>query len=374
MGNPITGKLIPPGFASLREVDIALAEHQARLSNSIRFTDVDNSVSVAIIDSTFKPSANFLCSENIGRKRRIIPGDDDDTTGHGGAVASTCAAYTDHAVYNFYQVVQSGGSVLERHLIQGIGYAHLEDRVDIINLSVGNDHSDDGNGGCASHNQPCKLREAASSAISDGVHIVAAAGNSGQYDSVCCPSLHDLCISVGGFLSKCLARIDADNETTTVGLDRETRPPFGCWLGNDSDGPVLCSGNDCSLVSNHSCEDCREIVNWSGNVDPVRNKPDILAPAGKVIYLDPPQIVPATSWAAPFVTSIAVELIAGARSKGETVEPYRLRRAFNDTAISVDGQSKRINAEGALFQLFDKLNLSRPTASKYEGLNSIGGP
>lgn len=312
-----------------------------------------------MIDSVFNLDSSL--DFDVGMRRDLLnKHNEDDTTGHGTIVCQILNSLSDRLELNLYRVTQKtedGGKIWERHLINAFGYAHLRDNVDIINLSAGNDHSEDGNEGCARHNQPCKVRDAAKQAIEDGIPVVAAAGNSDQYSSVCCPSLLDRAISVGGFVSKCTA---GTPEFQVNNIDM--KPPLACWTYNDEESYAFCSGEGCFPVPKYSCTECNSVVNWSGNVDPVWNKPDILAPAAEVIFGNEPQIVPATSWSTPWVTSMSAEIMAAARDRGKEVPPYLLRQGMENTAKKLDsGEEKLFNADGTLHYIFGELDLPRPT-------------
>lgn len=286
----------------------------------------------------------------------------DDTTGHGSIVCRILDKCSNRLEFNLYRVIQDsdGGKIWERHLINAIGYAHVRDNVDLINISAGNDHSGDGNDGCVRHNQPCKVREAAEKAINDGIPVVSAAGNDDQYSSVCCPSLLDRAISVGGFVSKCTCDTGGTQMSSTMVAGD---PPLACWTANDTENYPFCSGMDCFPLPEYSCSEFQENVNWSGNVDPVWNKPDIFGPAAFLVVTSKPAILPATSWATPVVTAIMAEIMAVVRNRGKEVPPYLLRQSVENTAKQLDsGEQMLFDAEEALYYVCDELDLPRPSS------------
>ena len=348
-----------------------LGVHQAEIINAFRLSDIDAKVTVGVIDSVYQPPDGFAKNNNIGRRMDILPDcDSRDTTNHGGVVCRILSSCSERLEYNFYRVTQAvdGGKIWERHLINAIGYAHKRDNVDIINISAGNDHSEDGSEGCARHNQPCKVREAAEEAIYDGIAVVAAAGNDDQYDSVCCPSLLDTAISVGGFVSKCTC--NPRNEGS-IAIDNDLKPPLACWTNNDRVSYQFCSGDGCIPLPEYSCDKYQSVENWSGNVDPVWNKPDVFGPAASIVYGDEPEIIPATSWATPFVTAMAAEMVAAVRDRGKELPPYLIRQAINNTSEKMDsGEDMLFNAQSSLSYIYDELGLPRPNFESSETFES----
>jgi len=269
--------------------------------------------------------------------------------------------------FNLYRVTQPGGNILERDLIQAIGFAHVRDNVDAINISAGNDHSDDGNGGCARRSQPCKVQEAAGKAVKDGIPVIAAAGNSDQYSSVCCPSLNSHTISVGGFVPKCGFKPDF----VSSAQDSQVRPPHAIWDLEDGDCPPICSGKDCYPGVDASCKNNREIVNWSGNVDPVWNKPDILAPCA---YPNGGSVLWGTSWSAPFITAWVVETMIGVRDRGKEPPAYVFRQALENTAKKLDsGEELLLDEWDALRYVHSELDLPRPNKGSKERFDAGSG-
>lgn len=321
---------------------------------------MDATITVGVIDSAYELPDWITDYNRVNRNVDLLPNcTDDDTTGHGTIVCRILSSFSDRLEFNLYRVTQDvdGGTIWERHLIDAIGHAHVRDSVDLINISAGNDHSEDGNEGCAHHREPCKVRDAAEKAIGDGIPVIAAAGNEDQYDSVCCPSLLDRAVSVGGFVSKCTCRPESGaSPASTI-----SKPPLACWTPRDEVEYAFCSGNDCLPLPMCSCEDSRWVANWSGNVDPVWNKPDIMGPAAALLSRDGPEILPATSWATPVVTAMAAEIIAGVRDRGHDTPPYLIRQAFVNTARELDtGEEMLLDAQSSLQYVYDELGLPRP--------------
>lgn len=265
----------------------------------------------------------------------------EDTTGHGWLVTRIISTFAENVQFHFYRVVEStsGGKAWGRRLVNAMGIAHKEDDVDIIHISLGTDHSRDGNLGCSNYRQPCRLRYAAQQAIDDGINVVASAGNSDQFDSIACPSLNDETISVGGFVAKCNKRLDMEDPLSLGGI--ENKPPMACWLDRDDDfhtEGIFCSGLGCTPYD--SCAQYRQIERWSGNVPPTNGKPDVLAPAMIPAFWGVNQLTLGTSWAAAFVTAGLAEIHAGLEDEGYETTPQQLRRAVIEAGFDISDSEK----------------------------------
>jgi subtilisin family serine protease len=324
------------------------------------FRDIDTKITVGVIDSFHSPEAVRDDDSVFARSLDLLTDCDvEDTTGHGIEICQVLTDWSPSIEINLYRVTQPGGDIWGRHLLDALGYAHKRDQVDVINMSVGNDHSTDGNPGCAAHNQPCALRKAVKEAVGDGIPVVAAAGNSSQYNSVCCPSLCEMAISVGGVLSKCTYTPPIENSQREL----SARPPLSCWSPNDDEFDIefaLCSGEDCMPHPDVSCEECRRTENWSGNVNPVRNKPDILAPAATISTGDNPYTKLGTSFATPIVTAWVAEVMAAVRERGINPPAYVFRQSLEETGSEVEGRDLLMNGREAMKKVFDKVDLPRP--------------
>lgn len=355
---------LPPRFESVGELRRSVFDLYANeLVNASSFADVEETVHVGVIDSVYDPGDDFASRNAVARTVDLLPDEDrDDTTGHGRIVAEIIAAFCDKIEFSFYRVTQAtdGGTIWGRHLIKGLGRAHLEDEVDVVNLSVGNDHSGDGNEACARGPTPCKLREATQMAIDDGIVVVGAAGNESQFESVCCPALLDEAICVGGFVSKCDFRLEDDDPLSLAG--RYSKPPKACWIDQSLDlgaDDIFCSGLHCSPGT--SCEHNRRTVPWEGNVAPANGKPDVLAPAMLPVHWKVPQLSVGTSWATAFVTSVVAETMAGIQNLDAESSPQLFRRGFLETADELDDESAQmLNAKRALIHVFEEQDLPRP--------------
>lgn len=355
---------LPPRFDSVGQLrQSVLKLYGDELIDASTFAEVEETVQVGVIDSVYDPGEEFADANEIGRTVDLLPNEPrDDTTGHGRIVAGIISAFSETVEFHFYRATQAteGGTIWERHLLEGLGRAHLEDEVDVVNLSVGNDHSGDGNEACARGRTPCKLREATRMAIEDGIVVVGAAGNESQFDSVCCPALQDEAICVGGFVPECDFRLEDDDPMSLAG--RYSRPPKACWIdqphGVGADG-VFCSGLNCSPGT--SCEHNRRTVAWKGNVAPANGKPDVLAPAMFPVHWQVRQLSVGTSWATAVVTGVIAEIMAGVRDHGSEPSPQVLRRGLVEAAAELDdGGETMLDAKGTLLYVYEQLGLPRP--------------
>ncbi|MEF8876603.1 MAG: S8 family serine peptidase, partial [Haloarculaceae archaeon] len=295
----------------------------------------------------------------------------DDTTGHGSIVTAILLAASYNIEFNFYRVTQSNGLIQQRHLQNAIGMAHIEHDIDVINLSIGTDHSDNGSTDCSRNRTPCKISEAALKCIDDGITIVAAGGNRQQLDSLSCPASVDEVICVGGYIPKCSARLTINGPLSVGGKYR--KPPNACWINRPDDigtDEVLCSGQDCSPM--HSCNGNRKDVEWEGTIASTGTKPDILAPCAIPVIVGVPQISIGTSWATPFVTATTAEIVARVRDHGTDTSPQTLRQGIIEGAVPLDnGTRKLFHSVNSWYYVFDSLGLPRPGFSSNTDLYSL---
>lgn len=321
--------------------------------------------SVAIIDSEYKPRTAFAESRDIGYCSDIINHPDDEaTTGHGPTVANILSVFSDNIEFNFYRVVQSSGEIHQRHLLKAMGKAHLNHQVDVINLSLGYDHS---HGGikCDMPNEPCKTREAAKRAIDDGITVVAAAGNDNESDQykpdedICCPALLDEVISVSGMFAACTAQPQESTASPTIQQPQPTPPPLSCWVSKDDEvpGAYICTGLGCSMSPGSGCEDHRVVVEWGGNVDCDPADIDVLAPAEFPTRSDSgdPTVAGGTSYAAPIVTAVVAEAVILLKYGGETPNPDQIRSAIRHANEPLeDGDLGYLNGRRTLDEIAER--------------------
>ncbi|WP_175480254.1 S8 family serine peptidase [Natrinema salaciae] len=323
--------------------------------------------SVAIIDSVYNLPEEFEEHIDSDRTEDFVgrPGLD-DTTGHGTTVSNILYAFSRNVEFNFYRAVRETGTVLQRDLLKAIGRAHQTHDTDIINLSLGYDHSHDGVS-CDMPNEPCKVREAAKRAIDDGITVVAAAGNADESDEaendegVCCPALLNEVISVGGMFPVCTATAEEEHTSTTVGPNTRMLPPFAGWIHTGDPSEVispLCTGLGCSPTEN--CGGNLAITEWGGNVDHEPSEIDVLAPGTFPLRnLDgEPDITEGTSFAVPVVTAVVAEITAFLKAHDEAVLPTQIQAALANTAEEVQhGDGLYLQGASALKRISSRKDL-----------------
>ncbi|GAA0279652.1 S8 family serine peptidase [Halobacterium noricense] len=316
---------------------------------------------MGIIDSVYEPSDSFYDAYNVGRTVDKTSSDEDRAGAHGEIIGEVIGGFSESVQLNFYKVMQGGDdlNIWGRDLLKAIGHAHKQDSVDVISLSAGSDHSEDGNVGCHAYHQPCRVRAASEEAIDDGITIISSIGNKKDVDSVTCPATSDQVISVGSVTPYCGGSVEI-GDTIAPGAGN-VRPPLACWVEREDDWGVqetLCSGLGCTV--GESCSANREIEYWDGNA-PLGDKfkPDVLAPHNIPTHHDgSPGILSGTSFAVPWVTATVAEAIAGLRAEGKTVLPRTIqagiRESTKDRGISVAGV---LYAEDALNKIGNRFGL-----------------
>lgn len=299
-------------------------------------------IEVAVIDSVYSPE-DVDAEFDVRRTVDEVNSEGNLTTGHSLKVANIIDNLSGTVEFSFYRVVRQRNDstvVLDRDLLAAIGKAHTVHDVDVINLSVGNDHAAKTRFDCTVHHQTCEVTEFAQKAIDDGIPVVAGAGNRGLNESICCPGALDEVICVGGVTIKCTARLPSDNPLSLRG--KHTKPPRACWVERPDDvgtDEVLCGGEFC--FPGEGCEQNRGVEFWDGNVPSVNNKPDVLAPAHYPIKAGDEGILisAGTSWSTPIVTATVADVIAGLRVHGESPPPNLIRRGLRNGASSLESHA-----------------------------------
>lgn len=301
-------------------------------------------VSVGIIDSVYDPTefGDFAEYNRIGRTVDIIDRPGQITGPHGLQIAQILSFNTHNPEYHFFQAVGKDGTCYDSHLIAALGKAMEFGEVEILNMSVGNDHIANPNKDCTHATPDCSLCEVAAETIDSGITIVAAAGNQPYTENVCCPSLEPTAISVGGAVKRCTAVETATNPLNPPGLQLP-RPPNAYWVERDddmgSDG-TFCSERGC--MPGESCLDNSVTEPWEKNVTFSNRKPDTLAPvhlpwsADDGIYLDE-----GTSFAAPHVTAGIVVGMEWATPADVRLEPAEIRAAIRATGREFEKTNRR---------------------------------
>lgn len=330
--------------------------------------------SVAVIDSVYQPVDDFADICEVGYCCDLVNhSDENETTGHGGVVSSILMSFSRDIEYNFYRVVQPSGEILQRHLLKAMGKAHLEHDVDVMNLSLGYDHSHDGVK-CDMPSEPCKVREAAKRASEDGITVVAASGNANDDDetgsdqTVCCPALLDEVISVGGMFVACTAQPQGATATPPMQQPQPTPPPLACWVseGGEVPGAYVCTGLGCSMSPDSGCEDHQVIVEWGGNVENKAGDVDVLAPTefpGKGDSGEP-RISAGTSYAVPMVTAVVSEAIEMLKYGHVKPDPDQIRSVIHESSKEVqECEVGYLNGKGTLDLIADRNDIKSSTPS-----------
>lgn len=340
-------------------------------------SDVEYTVTVGVIDSVFE--LQDWASDEIDVKRNIDELSrhsisEGDTTSHGTNVVEILNNWAVNVEFNLYRVTQETGPdgypvAYSGDICNAIFKAVDRHDVDLLNVSLGCDHSKDGHG-CNAFRQPCKLRQSAQDAIKNRIAICASAGNEGQADGITCPSYEPDVVSVGGVEPLCSAELTLDNP---VSLGREQKPPMAGWMDKkDGEDPlILCTGRECAPTPDHSCAKCRNMELWDGNVEPEEESLDIYAPhrhLGKKSETGERFWMSGTSWAAPKITAALAEAIAGLKSVGEPVYPGQLRRIINESGKDIGENGERIVSFEDFFN-----KLADENGLQYGGDNSEPG-
>lgn len=313
-----------------------------------------------MLDSVFKPPSD----DDIEYNRtvdRVEPEDGEDAGFHGTFVSEIIYNYSEHVRFNFFRVMRSNDdlTVRQRDLQWGIHLAEKHD-MDVINMSLGNDHTDDGKHECLDGSNPCKVREMVENHLSDDVVVITSAGNKGNDEHVTCPGRSSRVITVGGMEIRCTADINPSG----LGPSFEPRPPYACWVNSgDKTTNILCSGEDCSPF--HDCDECRQVCESEINLETVEEKPDILAPS---IYFRQLNISPeedylptleGTSYAAPVVTALVAEIVSALKYKECSIHPRQIRDGIKKSGLPVDeGNGKYLWGVGALDYVMDRKGMN----------------
>jgi hypothetical protein len=239
---------------------------------------------------------------------------------------------TGDAGYSLYRVVDEHGEYADSDLVRAIVYA-ADDGVDVLNLSLGNDHVSDPGYNCSPRGATCAVHDAVQYAKDQGTLVVAAAGNAPRANATCCPALSEAAICVGGCVARCTANREPDRERTVSG-----RPPGAIWIRRgDGEGVSgqFCSTTGCSPTN--SCEANREIEPWRGNPRFVNDTPDTLAPAYFPQRAESGAILNAgSSFSVPIVAAGFTNLVGLARLGGEAVDHDDVEPVVRTSGQSLD--------------------------------------
>ena len=317
--------------------------------------DADDTITVGVVDSLYDPdNCQRLVDAPVNRTVTEFDEPNDEVRSHGAGVINILTGMADNIEINLYQVVQdvsNEGEYLPRAHTRDVCNAIFKaidyHDVDVLNLSLGSDHSQ-GREGCHAHRQPCKLRQSVRDAAAAGIHVCAAVGNSKQAEGPICPATSREAITVGAVDPTCTASL---SQTDPITKGPEVRPPMAAWFDSpfdeQPDEGVFCTGNDCAPGDEYSCDRCRKWVVWEGNVDGHAGVTDLYAPhriinRGKE---DCPSYKIGTSWAVPIVTAVVSDRVAATRSAGEEISTSEMRAMITESAEAVgEGGEKLLRA------------------------------
>jgi len=329
----------------------------------------DNEVTVGILDSIYDPGDEFRNYNTVGRTFDVIDSGVDGTCGHGYKIIDILAGFTDNPEYQFFQVVNESGKSRDSYLMKAIGLAMEYGEVDVLNLSVGADHVSDEDRDCTEAISQCALCEVAEEAIDQGITIVASSGNHPHVESVCCPSLSSLVISVGGAVTKCTASIDGYNYQTSNG----GFPPNAIWVQREderSSEVPLCSNRGC--IPGESCSENQNTEPWRHNVEFTDRKPDILAPSHWVWKSEErgPVIDQGTSFSTPLVTAGIVVTLDWARRDGWDISSQQIREAIRSSGHNFSDIDRRYFSQEKFTNELRRLLGLEPEPI----IDAVGGP
>lgn len=298
-------------------------------------------VTVGVVDSVYDPGDDFKEFNTVGRTFDIINAGKDATVHHGFKVSQLLSAYTSNPEYHFFQVVDKNGKSRDSYLMKALGLAMDYGEVDVLNMSIGADHISDPDRDCTEARALCPLCEVAEEAVEQGITIVAAAGNRPFAESVCCPSLSSLVISVGGTVTRCTASVDSPGYI--IQKNNRQFPDNALWVERDDDHGSefpLCSNRGC--MPGESCQENRNTKPWDSNVDFTDRKPDILAPA-YFVWEDEigPCLLDGTSFSCPIVTAGIISMVEWAQAGGSDVTPVIARNAIHNSGHEFENIDRR---------------------------------
>lgn len=283
-------------------------------------------VDIGIIDSVFQLPTHIAEDVNTGEAYRFIDTSENQTRIHGFRVQQLAMEFAPDATYHFYQAITEEGKIPIGAYNDAIDQA-IEDQVDILNISAGNDW------GVPLDADPYAKKPP--EAVEEGITVVAAAGN---YDGVPpkppvnTPAALDCVISAGGAVTFCPESPDKIHDT----------PYEGPYYVSDK---VYCGEQGCS--GGESCFSNQTREEWEGNPEESRGSIDVLAPtqypyeaASGGFEMDQ-----GSSFAAPIVTGVLAEAYSDIRAKGGQVpNPETAREVVRQTSIEQsDGLQRLLN-------------------------------
>lgn len=233
-------------------------------------------------------------------------------------------------------MVDENGEFRDRHMMKAFErILYFKEEIDVVNLSAGLDHVSNDLKECDEYGPDCRVCELADSVLEEGITIVAGAGNIPHTQNICCPSLEQNVISVGGATVECTASID---DSTMFGRPQDQKPPNALWVerqdGKGASG-TYCSDRGC--FPGASCSENQEITQWEGSPKTETGKPDLLSP---LIYPMEDDVGPfleaGTSYATPIVTATVSNVFRMLKDRNIEPRAREVRAALERSGRPID--------------------------------------
>lgn len=299
---------------------------------------------VAVVDSIYEPGDDFRQYNAVGRtvKPQWLETDQFDqnseaSTTHGFGINHMLTRFTNPVKYHFFQTVGENGEFEDSDMLFALGkILDFSEEIEVVNISAGLDHIADEDKDCTVYGPSCLVCDRVQDLIDTGISVVAGAGNVPGSEGLCCPSLQNDVISVGGMIARCTA--EPRKETRGI-----TTPAFmppnslGVKKGEDSDSPVaFCSNRGC--FPGESCTNNRRCEIWDETPHTETGKPDILAPANYLTEdADGPFMPMGTSYSTPIVTACVSNVLKALYEYGKGPLPGQVRAALERSSNPVEG-------------------------------------
>lgn len=312
--------MLPEWASGYQDVLDSAVEAHGRATNLPASGGTGRRVHIGIIDSVCAVPDHLAEGHvvNQGSAHSFVDSTDDVTHPHGTEVFDIASAYCPGATFSVYQAVTEEKSVPLRAYDEAVEQA-IADDVDVLNVSAGDPWP-----GPVEVNPNVPITE---KAIRDGITVVAAAGNAdddGERPPVHCPAAVEEVIAVAGLVTYCPGA-PGDEPSD------ERRGPF--YYLEDEERTALCSRSGC--VDGASCISEQTEAEWTGNPQPTRNKPDVLAPVTRPVDYDGEiEVSSGTSFAAPIVTASLGRIFSELREQEREIPaPYRVREVVREASF-----------------------------------------
>lgn len=321
-------------------------------------------IDIAIADTLYTLPQDYETSVEIVDSKDFSSQNDEqqEKWGHGFRIFSVLERIVPAARFHFYRLKttrrQTQGRQRSSRLedrgnkrIREVLGQSIDDEIDMINMSLGRLHRFCNN---------CAFDKPVRSVTREGVSIVAAIGNdrNQSHEHTLCPALAQETISVGGVTNQCARQIGRGETDQRIWADTRTIAD----TSRDYQGPY-CSFQGCSTA--HQCCERNEVP-FDRNIRPLRNGPDILAPAqvphqplengsGEKMAT----LAEGTSFAAPFATGVAAQ-IQNTVSPPPTPDLIRDATLHGSTdVVSEEDMYRRLDSLGAREWIRDQRRLDQ---------------